>query len=108
MVEGSCHCGAVRIEVACAPEEVTECNCSICRRNGTLWAYYRPAEVSIEGPTETYVWGDRMLALHRCGTCGCVTHWRAFDEAYDRMGVHARLFDPEVLAAARIRKVDNA
>jgi len=34
---GSCHCGAVRYEVmAPADLEVTECNCSICRRSGYL------------------------------------------------------------------------
>lgn len=34
---GSCHCGAVRIEVE-APEdlEVHECNCSMCERTGFL------------------------------------------------------------------------
>ena len=39
MIAGSCHCGAVKIAVAEAPATVTSCNCSICRRLGTLWAY---------------------------------------------------------------------
>jgi len=42
MITGSCHCGAVHIAVAEAPASVKSCNCSICRRLGTLWAYYRP------------------------------------------------------------------
>ena len=28
MIEATCHCGAVRIEVPSAPEAVTACNCS--------------------------------------------------------------------------------
>jgi hypothetical protein len=110
MVEGSCHCGKVRIAIDAAPEEVTSCNCSICRRSGTLWAYYSPKKVRIEKamPTDTYIWGDRMLALHRCADCGCVTHWSPVDTAYDRMGINARLLEPTILAAARIKHVDGA
>lgn len=40
MIRTSCHCGAVGFEIETAPTEVTECNCSICRRYGVLWAYY--------------------------------------------------------------------
>jgi hypothetical protein len=110
MVEGRCHCGKVRIELNFAPEEVKQCNCSICRRNGTLWAYYSPKQVRIveAEPTDTYIWGDRDLTLHRCSDCGCVTHWRATDTTYDRMGVSARLLPPEVLAAARVIQFDGA
>ncbi|MGH6871336.1 MAG: GFA family protein [Rhizomicrobium sp.] len=107
-VPGSCHCGAVRYEVPAAPEAVTDCNCSTCRRRGTLWAYYSPREVRVDGPTRIYMWGDRDLEFHFCGTCGCVTHWWPVDKSLDRMGVNARLMEPEILAAARVRKFDGA
>jgi hypothetical protein len=110
LVIASCHCGAIRIEVE-APTEVTECNCSICRRTGGRWAYYSPAQVHglpLEGATDTYIWGDRCLVLHRCRQCGCVTHWSPVDPALDRMGVNARMMDPEVLAKARLRRIDGA
>ena len=111
MIESSCHCDAVRLEILTAPEVVTECNCSICRRYGVLWAYYSPADVRIiatEGATQRYLWGDRMICFHRCQNCGCVTHWADLDPAHDRMGVNARLMAPDVLEAARRRLVDNA
>ncbi len=110
-VEGSCHCGAVRFTLETAPETVTDCTCSICRRYGVLWAYYRPGQVRFEPsvlPTDTYIWGDRGLYFHRCRTCGCVTHWAAVDPAYDRMAVNARLLDLDVLAHARVRHLDGA
>ena len=44
-VSASCHCGSVRLEVDAPPSEVTECNCSLCRRYGVLWAYYPPHQV---------------------------------------------------------------
>ena len=110
MVRADCHCGAVVLEIAAAPETVTDCNCSICRRYGVLWAYYAPALVRVCAaiPTETYEWDDRAIRFHRCRVCGCVTHWAAVDPAVARMGVNARLMAPEVVAAARVRRLDGA
>lgn len=66
-------------------------------------AHYSPRQVRVRGETDTYTWGDRMLAFHRCTRCGCVTHTSATDPAdtHDRMGVNANLMEPEVLAKAR-------
>ncbi|HWE45180.1 MAG TPA: GFA family protein [Caulobacteraceae bacterium] len=107
MLEGSCHCGGVHVRVTHAPPDVAECNCSVCRRLGELWSYYKPAEVEVVGDTDTYVWGDRCLALHRCKTCGCVTHWSPLIEI-DRMGVNMRNFEPAIIKDLPVRKVDNA
>jgi hypothetical protein len=97
MITGSCHCGAVHIAVAEAPSQITSCNCSICRRLGTLWAYYRPDQVTLThapGATDAYSWGDKSLAFRRCATCGCITHWEPIGQPLvDRMGVNARLLD---------------
>jgi len=111
MIEASCHCGAIRLDIAQAPAAVTSCNCSICRRYGVLWAYYSPSQVTLRpdnGPTDIYMWDDRAIEFHRCRTCGCVTHWAAVDRTLDRMGVNARLMDPDVLAGARVRHLDGA
>jgi hypothetical protein len=97
MIEASCHCGAVQFAVETAPGDVNDCNCSICRRYGALWAYYHPQQVRFateNGPTDIYMWADRKLEFHRCRTCGCITHWSAVDRALGRMGVNARLIPP--------------
>jgi hypothetical protein len=111
MIVASCHCGSVQLEIEAAPATVTDCNCTICRRYGVLWAYYEPSQVRIspESATETYIWGDRSLAFHRCRVCGCVSHWMPVaGRDFGRMGVNARLLAPEVLAAARLRHLDGA
>lgn len=111
MIEATCHCGTVQLQIQSTPETVTDCNCSICRRYGALWAYYHPAQVQIlakEGATISYRWGDRRLEFHHCRHCGCVTHWAAVKQPADRMGVNARLMPPEVLATARTRRLDGA
>ena len=111
MIEATCHCGAVRLEIETPPETVTDCNCSICRRYGVLWAYYSPKQVrlnSSSGATDIYMWDDGSIEFHRCKTCGCVTHWASVERARDRMGVNARLMALEILAGARVRKLDGA
>jgi len=111
MITATCHCGAVRIEAPRAPDEVKECNCSICRRTGALMAYYSPKDVRVipeSGATDTYMWGDREIEFHRCKVCGNFTHWSPVDNAIDRMGVNARLMPPEILVDIRILKFDGA
>ncbi|MBV9860403.1 MAG: GFA family protein [Alphaproteobacteria bacterium] len=111
MISASCHCGAVCLEIEEPPSEVTDCNCSICRRYGVLWAYYSPRQVRLvpsDAPTDVYMWDDRSIRFHRCRACGCVSHWTAVDAGRDRMGINARLMAPEVVARARTRHLDGA
>ena len=110
MIEAVCHCGAARLGVPTTPTEATECNCSFCRRVSARWIYYSPREVTLPdgARTMTYVTGDRMLAFHRCRTCGVLTHWQSLDGTHDRMGVNARLIDGLDWSAIRIRHLDGA
>ncbi len=105
-LDAYCHCGAVHLAVPEPPTSVNECNCSICHRLGTLWAYYPLAAVHIDGPTTTYAWGERSIDFHRCAGCGCTTHWAPRDDG-TRLGINARLFAPQVLAALPVRHSDN-
>ena len=109
---GSCHCGAVRLVLPRRPRTLTACNCSICRRYGTLWAYYRADTVRIEhgrGATAEYRWGERSLRFVHCARCACVTHWESVrGTRASRMGVNARLFELEALGEVRIRRLDGA
>jgi len=107
MIKAACHCGAVRLEAEPAPVRVNDCNCSICRRYGVLWAYYDRGQVRLvegAGPSDVYLWGDRGIAFHRCATCGCVTHWvRAREPSFIR-GVNARMMaalDPQKVVIER-------
>ena len=110
MIEATCHCGAVRLTVPEAPTSVTECNCSICRRLGARWAYYAPSNVRMPtaGSTQPYVWGDRMLAFHRCRSCGVTTHWQSLDGSQGRMAINARLFENLDWDTMPVRQFDGA
>ena len=108
----SCHCGKVVAEADLDLEQPSfRCNCSICRRLGGLWGYYRPDEVGVadpEGRLVGYVQGDRTLTTWHCGRCGCTTHWSALDPAYQRAGVNLRMFEREVWEPLPRRFVDGA
>jgi hypothetical protein len=111
MLTGSCHCGAVRIQVPRKPRILISCNCSICRRHGGIFGYYDKRTVKIiarKDATDGYVWGDRCLTLYRCATCGCVTHWLPIGRASQRMGVNFRNFDPALIESTRVRRLDGA
>jgi hypothetical protein len=108
MIEASCDCGAVRMEIDDPPRRVTDCNCGICRRYGALWAYYPLAKVRVSGPTTVYQRNGRALEFHHCSVCGCVMHWSPVDRSRDRMGVNARMMAPEVVAAASVELCDGA
>ena len=110
MIESSCHCGAVQLKISRTPTEVTDCNCSLCRSYGVLWAYFSPKDVQVaaKDATDIYMRGERKIEFYRCKYCGCVTHWTAVDKTRDRMGVNARLMAPEILSQVRVRHLDGA
>lgn len=112
MLTGTCHCGAVRITVPAIPESVTNCNCSLCRRLGALWAYYEFGTVAVDGHpehTDEYIQGDKTLRTLRCAGCGCVTHWEPLAaKPGAHQGVNMRNFDPAIVNSIKVRRLDGA
>ena len=60
------------------------------------------------GATQPYVWGDRMLAFHRCRSCGVTTHWQSLDGTQTRMAINARTIDGLDWTTIRVRPFDGA
>ncbi len=111
MLKGSCLCGAVRWTFDGIPESATACNCTACRRYGTLWAYDNEGErIKIAGETQAYVRG-KALSFNFCRACGCVAYWRSLtsnDKGQRRIAVNLRLAeDPAVIAAIPIDHFDG-
>lgn len=111
MIEGHCHCGAVHWRFDGRPESATACNCTVCRRYGTLWAYdYEGERIHVSGPTSVYARGNRNLGFHFCATCGCVAYWRAMTPGKDgrrRIAVNLRLAEPEAVGAIVLDHFDG-
>ncbi|KAI1083515.1 glutathione-dependent formaldehyde-activating enzyme [Whalleya microplaca] len=79
---GSCHCGAVRLAFLAKPldktypENIAQCNCSMCGRQGVTWIYPRKEQVVIEGEENlaTYCFGKKYFGKTFCKTCGVPVH----------------------------------
>jgi hypothetical protein len=109
MLQGSCLCGAVHWRFDGVPEGATVCNCTACRRYGTLWAYdFEGEAITVSGPTQAYVRGD-SLGFHFCPTCGCVAFWRSLTEENGRrrIAVNLRLAEPDPVAQIPIDRFDG-
>ena len=79
MLNGSCHCGAIKFQ-APTPAEITHCNCTYCDRVGALWAYCDPEDFTLQGdPADLIEYAQTKGAHFSCGTCGMVTHGRSPD-----------------------------
>ena len=105
----TCHCGNITIEVNQAPDIVTDCHCSICRRYAALWAYYAPDEVVIshrEQASQFYIWGDRDIEFHHCTLCHCITHYQTTEQCdVDVVAVNARMFNDLPIDSIPVRKI---
>ncbi len=111
VIEGQCHCGAIRFVLKSEPEWLTVCNCSLCRRIGGLWAAADTSavDVSVAGDAlNSYEQGDRTLRMHACRRCGCTTHYTPTDPAVTRMKVNLAMAEPDAIAHYRIRRFDGA
>ncbi len=112
MLEGSCHCGRVHWawRHAALPEGATACNCTVCRRYGTLWAYdYQDEGISVSGATKAYIRGD-SVEFHFCPECGCVAYWRGRQASADgrrRIAVNLRMTEPGPIAQIPIDPFDG-
>ena len=110
MLEGSCHCGAVRWRFEGMPESATVCNCTTCRRYGVIWAYDFEGEgITASGPTKAYTPGQ-AIEYHFCPSCGGLAYWRGQRTGPDgrrRIAVNLRLTEPEAVARIPIDRFDG-
>ncbi|ASI91025.1 GFA family protein [Vibrio mediterranei] len=107
-----CHCGNITLSFANWPANLTSCNCSVCRRYGTLWGYYEPDSVTVSvlrQPTTAYQWGDGFIDFHHCPECGCVTHFTSTDKSpTQKVAINFKMVAPEEISTIHIRYFDGA
>jgi hypothetical protein len=76
---GACHCGAVRFEVRSTLAPALRCNCSLCRRKGTVMATVAPEDFKLlsgEDSLTLYQFNTRTAKHYFCKTCGIYTFHR--------------------------------
>ena len=78
-MRGTCHCGAVVLDVALTDglNTARRCDCSYCRRRGAIAVTAPLAGVTILQGADNltlYQWGTKTARHWFCKTCGIYTH----------------------------------
>ena len=111
MFSVECHCGNIKLVTTESPSEITSCNCSICYRLGALWAYYEEENVKITvavEPKNTYTWGKKTMIYHRCGKCGCTTHYTTTEgDGNELIAINCRMAQISDISEIPVREFDG-
>ena len=115
MIEASCLCGAVRLMADHPPTVLRQCNCSLCRRYGAIWAYYATSDARVVSGADDLVAWQRdeeatLKALH-CRHCGCLTHYETLPGRSEpaKIAINARMIErTDAIAHLPIEMFDGA
>lgn len=115
MLNLSCLCGQVRIDLPKRPDFINACNCTLCSKTGARWAYFHPSDVGVAGTTKGFSRGDKedpSAEVQFCANCGSTTHFTLTASAVSKfgnvqMGVNMRLADERDLAGIELRYPDG-
>ena len=74
-----CHCGAIEAEINLDGDlaKVIKCNCSICKRKGTMVTTINKDDLKVikgEKKIKTYQFNTKVAKHHFCSECGIHTH----------------------------------
>lgn len=103
----SCHCGDIRMEVDADLGDLTECNCSTCRRSGFLhWKVPNSAVRLLSEKTRLSIYLWRDIHGHQfCPTCG--TGMLRTGYPADNVSVNARCIEYVDVFALDVRRYDG-
>lgn len=108
--KGSCHCGAVTIEIHAPAEiEALECNCSMCERTGFLHLIVAKNDFRLVCGTDsiaTYTFNTRVAQHYFCKACGCKPFYvpRSNPDGYS---VNVRCLDKSTIKNLTVRPFDG-
>ena len=111
--QGSCHCGGIAFELDADIDTAIDCNCSMCRRRGSLLAFFPRAALTLSTPESalgTYRFNTEKIGHHFCPTCGIAPYSEGADPASgaEIVAVNLRCLPELDLASLKVQKVDGA
>lgn len=108
---GSCHCGRIAFEAEGDLEKVTQCNCSICVKRGTLH-WFLPREqfrlLTPEADLATYTFNRHLIKHRFCPRCGCAPFGEGMSPTGKYMvAINARCLDGIDLTPLKVDHFDG-
>ena len=76
----TCHCGLIEAEINLTDslEKLLKCNCSICKRKGTIMSMVKNEDFKIikghEDKLKIYQFHTKVAKHYFCSNCGIYTH----------------------------------
>ena len=94
---GGCHCGAVRYSVELDSEApAVSCNCSMCRRAGTLLQFVTTDKFTLEQGADQltdYQFNKHVIHHVFCRTCGIKPFARGTNRGREMVAINVRTLD---------------
>jgi hypothetical protein len=111
-ISGSCHCGKIAFEAEGEFDKAMECNCSFCRRQGSLLAFVPRDKMQLLTPRSdlsVYFFKDKVIAHYFCDNCGMGPFGEAtMPDGTEMTAINLRCAPEVDLAALEITQYDGA
>lgn len=106
---GSCQCGGIAFEVDADLDSTFICNCSRCRRLGSVFTFAAADAVHFTREVSTeYRFNRKVLAHHFCPVCGIETHATGENDGKLTVAINANCLDGVDPRALPSKVVDGA
>ncbi len=110
--KGSCHCEKVQYEVKVDINQSVTCNCSICRKRGTILAFTTKDHFQLlkgEGEQTEYLFNKKKIHHLFCKTCGILSYAKGMTpDGATMIAINVRCLDNVDLDSLRPVAVDGA
>ncbi|KAH9932340.1 Mss4-like protein [Fomitopsis serialis] len=103
-VEGSCHCGAIKLRVVGGFDDnatAIVCHCTVCTTlSGSLFSYVAPIPRRLQA-AEVRELSGKQVTRHFCGDCGTPL-WAEFESAPEEYFIKLALFGNKLPPGAEV------
>ena len=110
--EGSCHCGRIAFQVEGDFSTGLACNCSICRRKGSLLAFVPRASLELrtaEDAASTYTFNKHVIEHRFCPVCGIHPYGTGRDPKGNAIAaINLRCIEGLDLTKVKVQEFDGA
>lgn len=109
--QGSCHCGSIAFAVEGQIDSALACNCSICRRKGSLLWFVPRSALELATPEDAsrvYTFNKHLLKHRFCPVCGIHPYAEGKDpKGNDMAAINIRCLDEVDVEAIPVSHFDG-
>jgi hypothetical protein len=110
VLQGSCHCGAVRFEIETDFPELTTCDCSICKKKNALMVKVHESKFRLlagQDALTEYQFHTKTARHYFCRVCGIYPFHRK-RVTPDNLGINVQCLEGANLEGVPVRRAVGA